>query len=150
MGPTFSLVLDSTNSDIDSAIREKTPPGPSPPNPAEEEGGGSRNVVVGDERGRYERILGVEILEMEFGFGVELFSVEEDEERVRAGGLVEVKKREINWSSKWIMPDLDWDWRERSSVTRSSESAVAQWRTEVKRRRGRKTVGNIAIFGRKV
>ncbi|KAJ6367531.1 hypothetical protein OIU78_000151 [Salix suchowensis] len=87
---------------------------------------------------------------MEFGFGVELFSVEEDEERVRAGGLAAVKKREINWSSKWIMPDLDWDWRERSSVTRSSESAVAQWRTEVKRRRGRKTVGNIAIFGRRV
>ncbi|KAJ6737973.1 hypothetical protein OIU74_003017 [Salix koriyanagi] len=99
---------------------------------AEEEGGGSRHVVVGDERGRYERILGVEILEMEFG------------------GLAEVKKREINWSSKWIMPDLDWDWRERSSVTRSSESAVAQWRTEVKRRRGRKRVGNIAIFGRRV
>ena len=54
---------------------------------AEEEGGGSRHVVVGDERGRYERILGVEILEMEFGFGVELFSVEEDEEIVRAGGV---------------------------------------------------------------
>lgn len=29
----------------------------------------------------------MEILEVEFGFGVEVFSVEEDEERVRARGF---------------------------------------------------------------
>lgn len=52
--------------------------------------------------------------------------------------LTEVRKRERDWSLRWITPDLDVDWRERSSLTRSSldsEVAVMEEETAIKRKR---------------
>ncbi len=56
--------------------------------------------------------------ELELRLVLGLSGIEEDKELVGSWGFVEVRKRETKWLSRWIMPDLnrDWKWSLRSDT----------------------------------